>query len=67
MFEKLFKKTFYYLISSIFILSGVSCIVYYLMNNITILSVLIGIIGFMLIEPAFTHYAKRIQEYLENK
>ena len=67
MFEKLFKKTFYYIVGAIFIVTGVSCIAYYLMSDISIWSIITGVFGFMLIEPAFTHYAKRIQEYLENE
>jgi multisubunit Na+/H+ antiporter MnhG subunit len=67
MFEKFFRKMFYYVAGTIFIITGVLCIAYYLMNDISVWSILIGVFGFMLIEPAFTHYAKRIQEYLENE
>ena len=67
MFEKFFRKMFYYVAGTIFIITGVLCIAYYLMNDISIWSILIGVFGFMLIEPAFSHYAKCIQEYLENE
>jgi hypothetical protein len=67
MVQNFFKRIFYYVAAATCIITGALAITYYVTKPISFISVLVGIVGFMLIEPAVTLYANKIKDFFENE
>lgn len=67
MVQNFFKRIFYYVAAATCIIMGAVAITYYVTKPISFISVLVGIGGFMLIEPAVTLYANKIKDFVENE
>lgn len=67
MVQNFFKRIFYYAAAATCIITGALAITYYVTKPISFISVLVGIAGFMLIEPSVTLYANKIKDFFENE
>lgn len=67
MVQNFFKRIFYYVAAATCMITGALAITYYVTKPISFISVLIGIVGFMLIEPSVTLYANKIKDFFENE
>lgn len=67
MVQNFFKRIFYYVAAATCMVTGALAITYYVTKPISFISVLVGIAGFMLIEPSVTMYAKKIKDFFENE
>jgi len=67
MVQNFFKRIFYYVAAATCMITGALAITYYVTKPISFISVLVGIVGFMLIEPSVTLYANKIKDFFENE
>lgn len=67
MLQNFFKGIFFYVAAATCMITGAVAITHYVTKPISFISVLVGITGFMLIEPAVTMYAKKIKDFFENE
>ena len=67
MIHHFFKQIFYYGMAIMFCIIGTVSIYFYIVKPFSLLSVFIGIGGGILIEPAITAYATKINDFFENE